>query len=289
MQLRDAVDGFIESLKLRTESSETVRGYSNMLNNDFIPYVEERFNGLVYVDEITITDLEDYLRYRKDARGDANVSVNRNLYILRSFYKHMIARDIVIKNLAENIHPLQVKRKERDTLTLEEIDQLLAAIDHDLIRLAIKTLSLTGLRVSELCNIQLTDIDLGKQVIHVIDGKGGKDRKVPISDSLVEDLTVYLEEDRPDVDSENFFALERSGSLSPQYINKVLKETIDKLGWGKEITAHSFRRSFATNLVRKGANVKDVGALLGHEDLRTTSQYLYSNEQELSDAVGLLG
>lgn len=289
MQLRQAVDGFIASLKLRTESSETIRGYSNMLKNDFIPYIESKFNGLVYVDEITITDLEAYLRYRKDTRGDANVSVNRNLYILRSLYKHMVTRDIVAKNLPENIFPLKVKRKEMDTLTLDEIDQLIAAIEHPLIQLAVKTLSLTGIRVSELCDLELANVDLQKQIIYVRNAKGGKDINIPIAESLLPDLKRYVEEDRPDVETDNFFALEKSGGLSPQYINRILRETIDKLAWDKDITAHSMRRSFATNLIRQGANIKDVSALLNHTDLRTTSQYLYSNDQELSDAISLLG
>lgn len=289
MQLRQAVDGFIASLKLRTESSETIRGYSNMLKNDFIPYIESKFNGLVYVDEITITDLETYLRYRKDTRGDANVSVNRNLYILRSLYKHMVTRDIVAKNLPENIFPLKVKRKEMDTLTLDEIDQLIAAIEHPLIQLAVKTLSLTGIRVSELCDLELANVDLQKQIIYVRNAKGGKDINIPIAESLLPDLKRYVEEDRPDVETDNFFALEKSGGLSPQYINRILRETIDKLAWDKDITAHSMRRSFATNLIRQGANIKDVSALLNHTDLRTTSQYLYSNDQELSDAISLLG
>lgn len=289
MQIREAVDGFISSLKLRTESGETIRGYSNMLNNDYIPYMEKKYNGLVYVDEITITDVESYLRYRKDLRGDANVSVNRSLYILRSLYKYMVSRDLVGKNFVLDIQPLKVKQKERDTLTLNEIDELVEAIDHELIKLAVKTLSFTGLRISELCDLELDDVDLENKMIYVIDGKGGKDRKVPIADSLLLELKEYVESDRPDVDTDNFLALEKSGSLSPQYINKILKDTVEKLGWDKYITAHNLRHSMATNLIRQGANVKEVGKILGHTDLRTTSIYLHSNDQELTQTIGLLG
>ncbi len=289
MKIKDAVDGFLSSLKLRTESSQTIRGYTNMLNNDFIPFIEKKYNGLVYADEITITDIESYLRYRKDIKNDANVSVNRNLYILRSLYKYMVSRDLVEKNIATDIDPLKIKQKERDTLTLDEIDELIAAIDHPLVKLAVKVLSLTGLRISEFCDLSLDDVDLEKKMIQVVDGKGGKDRKVPIAESLLQELKKYIDEDRPDVDSDNFFALETSGSLSPKYVNKILKETTARLKWEKNITAHNLRHSLATNLIRNGANVKEVGKILGHTDLRTTSIYLHSNDQELTDAIGLLG
>lgn len=289
MQLRKLVEEYISSLKLRTESSETIRGYSNMLNNDFIPFIEEKYNGVVYIDEVTINDIESYLKYRKDTKGDANVSVNRNLYILRALYKYSVSRDIVKKNLAQNIEPLKVKQKERDTLTLSEVDELIEAIEHPLVQLAVKTLSLTGLRVSELCDLQLGDVDIEKKMIQVIDGKGAKDRKVPISVSLLSDLKKYVDEDRPNVDTDNFFALEKSGSLSPQYINRILRETTSKLKWDKCITAHNLRHSLATNLIRSGANVKEVSKILGHADLRTTSIYLHANDQELTDTIALLG
>lgn len=289
MLLSEAIEIYLTNLEMRTESKETKRGYKNMLNNDFKPYIESKYNGLVYIDEISMADIEDYLRYRKDTMKDANVSVNRNLYILRSLYKYLLSRDIVEKNLAENIEPLKVKKKERDTLTLDEIEELIDAIDHDLIQLAVKTLSLSGLRISELCQLKLNNVDLEKKMIQVVNGKGGKDRKIPLAESLLPELKKYVNEERPNVDTDNFFALETSGSLSPQYVNRVLKETTSKLGWEKEITAHNLRHSLATNLIRNGANIKDVSKILGHSDLRTTSIYLHSNDKELSDTIGLLG
>lgn len=252
MKIKDAVEGFLSSLKLRTESEETIRGYTNMLNNDFIPFMEKKYNGMVYVDEINITDIEAYLKYRKDTKGDANVSVNRNLYILRSLYKYMVSRSLVDKNIVIDIDPLKVKQVERDTLSLD-------------------------------------DVDLEKKMIQVVDGKGGKDRKIPVAETLLPELKKYIDEDRPDVDTDNFFALEKSGSLSPQYVNRILKETTKKLKWDKYITAHNLRHSLATNLIRNGANVKEVGKILGHTDLRTTSIYLHANDQELTDTIALLG
>lgn len=287
MILEKTIIDFINNLKLKGRSSQTIQGYRQVLL-DFRKWIENtKYNGIVYVNEIILEDLEDYLQARKD-NGDANVSVNRSLYILRSFFDYMIRREIIAKNISLNLEPLNVKKNPRENLTKDEIDILLQAIDHDLVRLAVRTLSLTGLRVSELCDLSLDDVNLDNRVISVIDGKGGKDRQVPISEELYNYLNDYIIKYRPDVDSSNFFAIEKTGSLSPQYINRVLKMTTKKLDWTKHITAHILRHSFATNLIRNDAPLPAVQKLLGHSDLRVTSRYIHQNIDELQDAVNLL-
>lgn len=287
MILENTITNFIENLKLKGRSIQTIQGYNQVLQ-DFKNWIEgSKYNGVVYVDELLLEDLEDYLQTRKD-NGDANVSVNRSLYILRSFFDYMIRRDIISNNISLNLEPLKVKQSPRENLTKDEIDILLEAIDHDLVRLAVRTLSLTGLRVSELCDLSIDDVDLDNRVIYVINGKGGKDRQVPISEELYSHLDDYIRKDRPDVASNNFFALEKTGSLSPQYINRILKDTTKKLGWDKHITAHILRHSFATNLIRNDAPLPAIQRLLGHSDLRVTSLYIQQNLNELQDAVNLL-
>ena len=138
------------------------------------------------------------------------------------------------------------------------------------------------------CNLGIDDVDLEKRIIYVIDGKGGRDRQIPINQELYGYLNHYISNDRPDVDSSNFFALEKSGSLSPQYINRILKTTTKKLGWIKHVTAHILRHSFATNLIRNDASLPAVQKLLGHSDLRVTSRYIHQNLDELENAVNLL-
>lgn len=288
MELREAVDKYLLNLHLRTESKDTKKGYSNMLRNDFIPYMEERYGRIVNVDELTVLDIEEYIRYRKDIKKAQNISINRNIYILRSLYKYLVSRNIIEKDIAKDIEPLKVKQKEREVLSLEEIDELIGAIEHKTVKIAVKVLSLTGLRISELCNLKLSDVDLEERIIYITNGKGFKDRKVPIAENLVPELENYKKQIRCNIESKVFFALEKTGSISPQYINLIIKDATKKLNWDKNITAHNLRHSVATNLLRHGANIVDVGKILGHKDLRTTSIYLHSNIDELKNSIDLL-
>ncbi len=285
--LEKSIAAFISNLKLKGRSDETIRGYDQTLKNFRVWIEDTKYNGVVYPDELLLEDLEDYLKYRKE-NGDLNVSVNRSLYVLRSYFDFMIRRDVITKNISLNLEPLKVKQKARENLTNDEIEQLLESIDHSLVKLAVRTLAMTGLRVSELCNLKIDEVDLDKRIIFVINGKGGKDRKVPINEKLYIYLNDYIQSDRPEVDTSNFFALETTGSLSPQYINRILNDTAKKLGWTKHVTAHILRHSFATNLIRNKASLPAIQKLMGHSDLRVTSIYINHNIEELHDTVNLL-
>lgn len=287
MILEKTITGFIDNLDLKGRSDETIRGYRQVLL-DFQRWIEgTKYNGEVYADELLLEDLEDYLQLRKD-NGDANVSVNRSLYIFRSYFDYMVRRDIVTKDISLNLEPLKLKQSVRENLDMDEIDILLESIEHPLVNLAVRALAMTGLRVSELCDLSTDDVDLENRIIYVENGKGGKSRQIPINEDLHSYLNSYINKDRPDVETENFFALERSGSLSPQYINRILKDTTKKLGWDKHVTAHILRHSFASNLIRKDISLSSVQKLLGHSDLRVTSLYIHQNLDELQDAVNVL-
>ena len=287
MLLLEAIQNFTIHLISRERSSETVRGYSMTLE-DFRKFIENKLNGAVYVDEIKLDHYEWYLSYRRD-RGDQIVSRNRALYILRSFGKFLLLRDLVEKDYSQRLEPLNEPKKERVSLTLEELEALLKAIRHPLVRVAARTMGYTGLRVSELCNLKLDDVDVVAGLIQVIEGKGKKNRIVPINPTLLEDLKTYLASERPNVKSQYFFATQKTGRLSPYYINKHLKEATDALGWDKHITAHILRHSFASALVAKNAPLASIQKLLGHSDLRVTSVYIHQNVEQLQEAVNLIG
>lgn len=286
MKLEKAIEGFIEHLRSKERSEETTRGYNQVLC-DFRRYIEGEMNGLVYLDELTLDSLEGYLSYRKD-EGDQPVSRNRSLYIFRSFYDYLMKRELVERDISQNLEPISYQQKERIHLVADEIDELLAAIEHPLIKVAATTLAYTGLRVSELCNLTLADVDLEKGYIKVIEGKGNKDRTVPINDKLRKILIQYMEKGRPTTRSDRFFATAKTGKLSQQYINRCLKDTTEKLGWEKHVTAHILRHSFASNLVRNNASLPAIQSLLGHSDLRVTSRYIHQNLDQLQDAVNLI-
>lgn len=131
----------------------------------------------------------------------------------------------------------------------------------------------------------MEDVDLKDKVIHVI-GKGQKYRKIPISNKLYTILIEYL--DNRKSSSNYFFVTRVTAKVSNQYINLCLKEAVKKAEINKDISCHSLRHSFASNLLLKGATIQDVRELMGHADVKTTSIYLHSIAENLRSSVNLL-
>ena len=165
--------------------------------------------------------------------------------------------------------------------------ELVAAIEQPVIKTVVHAMFYTGGRISEMIHLTLEDVDLEGRVLHIIDGKGGKDRDVPINDKLHQILTHYLGHIR-DAHSNRFFALTRTGKVSASYINHWIHTAVEELGWDKDISAHVLRHSFGSNLLEKGASVVSIQKLLGHSSLRVTSRYLHQDTDKLTEAVNLL-
>lgn len=287
MLLNQAIKSFSKHMDLIDRSAETIRGYELELKY-FNNFLTIKHNCPVYVEDIVLQDLEDYLLNEKK-RGRASSSRSRSLYILKSFYSYCCKKDICQKNLANLLEPVKIHQKERDFITEEEFEQLASTIEHPVIKTVVQTMFYTGGRMSEMINLKMKDVDLENKMLHIIEGKGKKDRDVPISDKLEVILSKYLKNIRePEVELDRFFATEKTGKVSSGYINRLIHDAVDKLGWEKDISAHVLRHSFGTNLLDKGASVVSISKLLGHSNLAVTSRYLHQDMQKLSDAVNLL-
>jgi integrase/recombinase XerD len=285
MLFKQAIKGFVKHMELIDRSNETIRGYAIELKN-FNKFLTIKHNCPVYVEDIILQDIEDYLLHEKE-RGIASASRSRSLYILKSFYNYCCKIDICTKNLANLLEPVKVKQKERAFITEAEFDDLVKAMDHPVIRTVVQTMFYTGGRMSEIINLKLEDVDLKNKVLHIIEGKGKKDRDVPINDKLHLIMSHYLEHIR-ESDSNRFFAVSKTGKVSNSYINYCIHEAVNKLGWEKDISAHVLRHSFSTNLLEKGASVVSIQKLLGHASLAVTTKYLHQDTNKLSEAVNLL-
>jgi integrase/recombinase XerD len=287
MLLSQAIEGFRTYMELIDRSQETIRGYAAELKG-FSNFVTVKHNCPVYMEDITLQDLEDYLLHEKE-RGSASATRSRSLYILRSFYNYCCKKDLCNKNIASLLEPVKIKQREREFITEDEFEQLTVTIRHPVIRTVVQAMFYTGGRISEMINLKLEDVDLENKILHIIDGKGGKDRDVPINNKLHKILEHYLEHIR-DVEKElgYFFAIRTTGSVSASYTNRLIKEAVEKLGWEKDISAHVLRHSFGTNLLEKGASVVSIQKLLGHSSLRVTSRYLHQDTDKLAEAVNLL-
>lgn len=284
--LDKTIKDFIKYLILLDRSKETITGYSKELKyfSNFINSINKKQAKL---SDIELKDLEEYLYFLKQ-KGNKSSSRSRSLYILRSFYNYTCKKNLCDKNLALLIEPIKVKQQERTYIDKEELVQLVHNIDHTIIRTIIETIYYTGLRISEVTNLKIKDVDLEIGIINVVSGKGNKDRIIPISNSLDILLRNYIENIRPKVSTDNFFCTKKTGSISNQYVNRVLHKATDKMGWEKVISAHILRHSFASNLISNNASLSCVQKLLGHSDLRVTSRYIHQSIRELEDTVNLL-
>ncbi|MCM3761025.1 tyrosine-type recombinase/integrase [Alkalihalobacillus oceani] len=288
MLVNQAITQFIHNLVVIDRSRETVKGYKAELSY-FNHFLTTKHNGPVYLEDVELSDLEEYMLSLKN-RGVSTATRNRVVYVLRSFYNYCCKRELCEKNHAVLLEPVKVVQKERDFITEEELQTLITKIPQPVIRTVIQTMFYTGGRITEMKNLKLQDVDLENSVLHIIEGKGKKDRDVPISRTLHVILTNYIENIREhdDIETDFFFAIPKSGTISGNYVNRLLKEAVEELGWDKHITAHVLRHSFGTNLLEKGASLVSIQKLLGHANLTVTSRYLHQDKDKLAEAVNLL-
>lgn len=285
MLLSDSINEFKHYLKITGRSLETINSYSSDLAS-FQSFMENKYNGPVYLDEIQTMDIEDYLYFLKTKNLQASTR-SRNLYTLRSLYNFAYKNKLCKWNVTLSVEPVKTQRKERTYLSIEEIMELMDAIEHPLIKLVVQTLYYTGMRISECLNLKLEDVDIDNNIVHIINGKGSKDRDIPINKNLLPLLEKYLDE-RPEVLTDYFFATKKTGCLSSVYVNRVLYDTVNKLGWKKHVSAHILRHSFASNLIKNGVNLVYVQKLLGHSNLKVTSIYTHASIEDLNTSINML-
>lgn len=215
---------------------------------------------------------------------------------LRSFFDYLVFEDYRQDNPTDLIESPNITRKLPDTLEKEEIDDLIAAIDlshpqGERNKTIIETIYSCGLRVSELINLQLSDLFFDDGYIKVL-GKGNKYRFVPIHRTTINQLTFYINEIRsqitPKKEDEDIVFLNRRGKrLTRQMIFIILKELAQKINLKKSIGPHTLRHSFATYLLKNGADLRVIQQLLGHESITTTEIYVHLDTSYLKEVVEL--
>lgn len=202
--------------------------------------------------------------------------------------------DLISADPSETIEGPKLGRKLPDTLSFYEIEQLLSAIDLSTPegtrnRAMLETLYSSGLRVSELTELRLTNVYKEIGILKIL-GKGNKERLVPIGKDALKYLFLYVDEIRKHQvikpDFENFVFLNRRGeSLSRVMVFLIIKETAKKIGLKKSISPHTFRHSFATHLIEGGADLRAVQEMLGHESITTTEIYTHLDMDYLKQMI----
>ena len=213
---------------------------------------------------------------------------------LKSFFEYLVFEGYRKENPMVLIESPKLGRKLPDTLSVEEIDQLISAIDlskpeGERNRAILETLYGCGLRVSELTGLKLSDLYFDEQFIKVT-GKGNKQRFVPIAKHTKKYIELYLNEVRRHMSAqrgqEDFLFLNRRGrQLSRAMIFTIVKRLSEKIGLQKKISPHTFRHSFATHLLKNGADIRAIQQMLGHESITTTEIYMHVERSHLQGVL----
>lgn len=213
---------------------------------------------------------------------------------LKGFFNYLVFEEYRDDNPMELIEAPKLGRKLPDTLSLEEIDELIAAIDlgkpqGERNRAILETLYACGLRVTELITLKLSDLYFKEGFISVT-GKGDKQRFVPISKHTQKYINIYKDEVRthipvkPDY-TDTLFLNRRGKQLTRAMIFTIIKDLAIKAGIQKNISPHTFRHSFATHLLQNGADLRAIQQMLGHESITTTEIYMHLDRSHLADAL----
>lgn len=289
----DYLADFLDYMEVeRGRSLKTIENYSLYLNRFY------EFAGDIKVNKIdigTVSKWRQWLnRYKgEDGREISKTTQNYHLIALRSFLKYMARRDI--KTLApEKIELATSKRPQVSFLDAEEVVALFSAVDTSNIgglrdRAILELLFSTGLRVSELVKLNKDGINLDKGEFS-IRGKGQKDRPVYLSDSAKESLLNYLQARKDNFEAMFIQVTKRKNTedisisrLTPRTIQRIVERYRVKAGITKQVTPHTLRHSFATDLLGNGADLRSVQTMLGHANISTTQIYTHVTDPQLKE------
>jgi integrase/recombinase XerD len=243
--------------------------------------------------DITLKQLEAFIKWINEL-GMTATSQARIISGLRSFYRYCVLEQISSQDPTVLMESPKLKRLLPDTLSFEEIEQIIAAIDLSKAegvrnKAIFETMYSCGLRVSELVNLRISNLYLDVGFIKVI-GKGDKQRLVPIGSSAIRHINIYKQNIRNKqsiaLGQEDILFLNRRGSgLTRVMIFLVLKQLVSKAGINKVVSPHTFRHSFATHLVEGGADLRAVQEMLGHESITTTEIYTHLDRDYLRQTL----
>lgn len=276
-------------LKLeKSLSDNTVDAYLTDLDKLLAYLTLENINIL----DVRLENLEDFSAGLHDI-GIHPRSQARILSGIRSFYRFLIMEDYLESDPTELLESPQTGFKLPEVMTVEEIDLLIGSIDRGTKegqrnRAILETLYSCGLRVSELCNLKLSELYFEEGFIKV-EGKGSKQRLVPISPRAIKEIRLYftdrnLMKIKPGF--EDFVFISNFGkNISRIMVFHIIKELAERIGLKKKISPHTFRHSFATHLLAGGANLRAIQCMLGHESIGTTEIYTHIDRNMLRSEI----
>ena len=292
MSWKNNINGFRSYLMLERNLSEnSIESYVRDVNK--LVYFLEMNDNRVSVKKINTSDLTAFIRWVAEIGMSAS-SQSRIISGIKAFFRYLILENIISNDPSTLIEGPKKGLKIPETLSIEEIDQIINAIDlshpqGQRNKAIIETLYGCGLRVSELINLKMSNWYTKDGFIKVI-GKGDKERLIPIGNITAKVLNIYVNEVRCHLSiqkgQEDYIFLSKRGKyLSRISIFNIVKELAEKAQIKKNISPHTFRHSFATELIERGANLRAVQEMLGHESITTTQLYTHINKEFLRQSI----
>ena len=256
-QSKNPIFGLIQEMKLRKFSQKTIKSY--------LHYITEILNFTRKSPrEITNEDVRVYLEKLCD-KSFSSSTLNTAYSALKFYFEKILYRKFFF-----NIPRAKKDKKLPVVLSKKEILDIIGACENIKHKLIIQVLYCSGLRVSEIIDLKINDIDFDRKSIHIKGAKGKKDRVTIISETVLQNIKKYLQEWRP---AEYVFESMRGGQLTTRTIQAIVSQSTKKASLNKPVSPHSFRHSFATHLLESGLDIRYIQALLGHARLETTQIY----------------
>jgi integrase/recombinase XerD len=282
---------YLNFLRLEKSLSEnSLMAYERDFNK-LQSFIKANHNELTPT-EVKQNHLEEFLAVLYDEGLNAR-SQARVLSSIKGFYKYLMLEDVLNEDPSELIQGPKLDRKLPHVLTVDEIDMLIGAVDMSKPegsrnRAILETLYSCGIRVTEAINLRISDLYFKDEFIRVI-GKGDKERLVPINQKAISYIQTYItDRTRLKVNDkfENILFLNRRGNqLTRVMIFTIIKDLSAKIGLKKKISPHTFRHSFASHLFERGADLRVIQELLGHETIMTTEIYTHLEKNHLREVL----
>ena len=275
---------FLDSLYIEKGlSKNTVSSYKNDISS-FSSWCDKE-----QLDRLKITDLNlnNYIS-NLFSIGLKSSSINRKISSIKHFYLFLLKKKVIKNSPADEITTPKQERYLPTSMSEDEVECLLSSPKTSIKierrdKAMIEILYATGMRISELVNLKLTDIDFNRSVLKVF-GKGSKERLVPYGEKAAEALRIYLE-DRKKLDSKNVFLSNRGTRITRGAFWQRIKIYIKRENLKSSISPHTLRHAFATHLLNRGADLRSVQILLGHSDLSTTQIYTHIAKKRLGEIL----
>ena len=266
--MRPEIEQVRKKIRLKGYSEETLRNYVYSLEQ----WLDEIYP--LKPEDISKEQVEDYLYRLIWVEKMSESGVNGIINAIKFYYEEVCGKSRIVYDLTRPARPLQIPR----LFSKQEVESILKHTENLKHRTILLVCYSSGLRVSEVVNLKVRDIDSGRMVLNILGAKGKKDRVVPLSPVLLKYLRQYFSVYHP---KEYLFEGQGHPKYSPRSVQEILKKSKQRAGINKSGSVHALRHSYATHLLDKGVDITYIQKLLGHQDLKTTLKYLHVTVRDL--------